>query len=165
MDSFDVKVPLTLLKNALSLAGKFNQSINQLRRNFIKPSLPVPCARLADIADDSSEHLFGDSITDSLESLKKEKQIKALLRKVPDILGKRKHSFPQQPSNFKASCKTLKRTQDQGHYVRRSNQSQNHNNYNYNRPAVQRRTPSTKAPAGNQRNTDFFPKYIEGKKI
>ena len=35
--SFDVKIPLTLLKNALSLAGKLNQSINQLRRNFIKP--------------------------------------------------------------------------------------------------------------------------------
>ena len=50
VDSFDVKVTLTLLKNALSLAGKLNQSINQLRRNFIKPSLPVQYARLADIA-------------------------------------------------------------------------------------------------------------------
>ena len=38
-DSFDVKVPLTLLKNALSLAGKLNQSINQVRKIFIKPSL------------------------------------------------------------------------------------------------------------------------------
>ena len=58
VDLFDVKVPLTLLKNALSLAAKLNQSINQLRGNFIKPSLPVQYARLADIADDSSEHLF-----------------------------------------------------------------------------------------------------------
>ena len=33
-NSFDVKVLLTLLKNALSLAGKLNQSINQLRRNL-----------------------------------------------------------------------------------------------------------------------------------
>ena len=93
-DSFDVKVPLTLLKSALSLAGKLNQSINQLRSNFIKPSLPAQYARLADIADDSSEHLFGDSITDSLESLKKKNQKKALLKKGPDLLGKRKHSFP-----------------------------------------------------------------------
>ena len=68
VDSFDVKVPLTLLSNALSPAGTLNQSINQLGRSFIKPSLPVQYARLADITDDSSEHLFGDSITDSLES-------------------------------------------------------------------------------------------------
>ena len=66
VDSFDIKVPLTLLKNALFLAGKLNQSINQLRRSFIKPSLPVLHTRLADIADDSSEYLFGDSITNSL---------------------------------------------------------------------------------------------------
>ena len=58
VDSFDVKVPLTLIKNALSLAAKLNQSINQLRGNFIKPSLLVQYARLAGIADDSSEHLF-----------------------------------------------------------------------------------------------------------
>ena len=38
VDSFDVKVPLTLLKNVLSLVGKLNKTINQLRRNFIKPS-------------------------------------------------------------------------------------------------------------------------------
>ena len=79
-DSLDAKVPLTLLQNALSLAGKLNRSINQLRRNFITP-LPAQYARLADIADDSSEHFFRDSITDSLESLKKENQIKALLKK------------------------------------------------------------------------------------
>ena len=81
VDSFDVKVPLTLLKNALSLAGKLNQSINQLRRNFIKPSLPVKYARLADIADDSSEHLFGGCITDSLESLKKGKSNESTVEK------------------------------------------------------------------------------------
>ena len=117
-DSFDVKVPLTSLKYALSLAGKLNQSINQVRRNFIKPSLPVQYAMLAGIADDSSEHLFKDSITDSMESLKEENQMKALLKKGPDLLGKRKHSFPQHSSNFKASSKTLRRIQDKGHYVK-----------------------------------------------
>ena len=130
VDSFDVKVPLTLLSNALSLAGTLNQSINQLGRIFIKPSLPVQYARLADITDDSSEHLFRDSITDSLESLKKENQMKALLRKGSDSLGKSKHSFSQQSSNFKTSSKTQKRSQDQGNYVRRSHQSQKYNSYN-----------------------------------
>ena len=94
VDSLDVKVPLALLKNALSLAGKLNQSTNQLRRNFIRPSLPIQYARLADIAGDLSEHLFGDSITDSLQSLKRENPMKALLRKELDLLRKRKHSFP-----------------------------------------------------------------------
>ena len=128
VNSFDVNVPLTMLKNALSLASALNQSINQLRKNFIKPSLPVQYFRLADIADGSSEHLFRDSITDSLESLKKENQMKALPRKGPDLLGKRKHFFSQ--SNFKASSKTLKRSQDQGHYVRKSDRSQKYNNNN-----------------------------------
>ena len=78
IDSFDIKIPLTLLKNALSLTGKLNQSFNQLRKNFIKPLLPVQYDRLADIVDDSSKHLFKDIITDSLESLKNENQMKAL---------------------------------------------------------------------------------------
>ena len=120
VDSFDIKVSFRLLKYALSLAVKLNQSINLLRRLFIKPSLPVQCASLADIADDSPEHIFGDSITDSLESLKKENQIKALQGTRPDLLRKWKHSFSKQSSNFKLSSKTLKRTQHQGHYVRRS---------------------------------------------
>ena len=53
-----------------------------------------------------------------MESLKKENQMKALLKKGPDLLGERKHSFPQHLSNFRASSKTLKRTQNKGHYVR-----------------------------------------------
>ena len=85
MDSFDVKVPLTLLKNALSFACKLNQTINQLRRNFIKPSLPVQYARL-----DSSEHLFRDSITitDTLESLQKENKQKNCWKKSQNFLEK-----------------------------------------------------------------------------
>ena len=51
----DVKVPWTVLKNALPLTGNFNQTMNYLRRNFIKPSLPTQCARLIDIADGSSK--------------------------------------------------------------------------------------------------------------
>ena len=205
VDSFDVKVSLPLLKNALSLAAKLNQTINKLRRHFIKPSLSVQYSRLADIADDSSEHLFGDSVTDSLEFLEKKNErtaekraisirekvtllstivvklkglfqdpekntrskalfkkvksvseleqqlqqlqqtqilslihqnlwkwkIKAMLKKGLKSLGKRYHSFPQQSPNIKASFKTLKKTQDQGHYVKRPSQFLNYyNNYN-----------------------------------
>ena len=159
MDSIDVKVPLTLLKNTLSLSGKLNQSINQLRRSFIKPSLLVQYAKL-DIADNSSQHLFRDPITHSLESLKKENQMKVLLRKEPNLLGKNKHFFPQQSSNFKASSKTLMRTQDQGHYARRSNQSQNYNNsynnYNYNQHS------STKKDTY-EKDTDFKKKETNTK--
>ena len=36
VDSFDVKMSLTLLKNALFLTSELNESIQQLRRNFIK---------------------------------------------------------------------------------------------------------------------------------
>ena len=160
VDSIDVKVPLTLLKNTLSLSGKLNQSINQLRRSFIKPSLLVLYAKL-DIADNSSQHLFRDSITHSLESLKKENQMKVLLRKELNLLGKRKHFFPQQSSNFKASSKTLMRTQDQGHYVRRSNQSQNYNN-SYNNYNNYNQHNSTKKDTY-QKNIDFKKKETKTK--
>ena len=53
----NVTVPLTVLKNALPLTGNFNQTINYLRRNFIKPSLPTQCARLIGITDGSSKRL------------------------------------------------------------------------------------------------------------
>ena len=36
VDSFDVKMSLTFLKNALFLASELHESIQQLRRNLIK---------------------------------------------------------------------------------------------------------------------------------
>ena len=50
------------LKDALSLAGKTNNSLNQVRRQLIKPCLPAKFAKLADINDDYAEFLFGDNI-------------------------------------------------------------------------------------------------------
>ena len=61
------------------------------------------------------------------------------------------------------------RTQVQGRYLRRSDQSQNYdnkyNNYNPRQHSSTKRTPTTEAPAGNQRNTDFLPKRIADKKL
>ena len=70
--------PLTKMKDAISLADKANQELNQFRRNMIKPYLPPQFIKLADISDDSTNFLFGDSIADTVESLRKANQIKLL---------------------------------------------------------------------------------------
>ena len=66
--------PLTKMKDAISLADKANQELNQFRRNMIKPYLPPQFIKLADISDDSTNFLFGDSIADTVESLRKANQ-------------------------------------------------------------------------------------------
>ena len=92
--------PLTKIKDALSLAGKANQESNQYRRDMIKPYLSPQFAKLADIIDDSKNYLFGDSIVDAVESLRKENQTKSLLRDKTNL--KRKHPQSQQElSNYK----------------------------------------------------------------
>ena len=68
------------LKDSLSLAGKTSQSLSKLRRQLIKPSLPSTFVKLADNDDDSAKFLFGDNISESLESLSKEHKIKYLLK-------------------------------------------------------------------------------------
>ena len=78
--SLDLKTPMNSLKDSLSLAGKTSQSLNRLRRQLIKPSLPSKFAKLADNDDDSAKFLFGDNISESLESLSKEHKIKYLLK-------------------------------------------------------------------------------------
>ena len=70
--------PLTKMKDANFLADKANQELNQFRRNMIKPYLPPQFIKLADISDDSTNFLFGDSIADTVESLRKANQIKLL---------------------------------------------------------------------------------------
>ena len=66
--------PLTKMKDAISPADKANQELNQFRRNMIKPYLPPQFIKLADISDDSTNFLFGDSIADTVESLRKANQ-------------------------------------------------------------------------------------------
>ena len=74
------------------LQGKLNRELNQSRRNMIKPYLPPQFAKLAGISDDNKNFLFGDSISDTVESLQKKNQTKSLLRNKTKL--KRKH--PQQ---------------------------------------------------------------------
>ena len=114
----NIMPPLTKIKDALSLAGKANQELNQFKRNVIKPYLTPQFAKLADISDDSKILLFGDSIADKVESLRKENQTKSLLRDKTNL--KRKHPQKQQePSNYQTSSKIQKRNSDQGQKQRR----------------------------------------------
>ena len=48
-------ITLTMLKDSLSLAGKMSQSINQLRRKLIKPTLPPQFSKLAEKSEESPE--------------------------------------------------------------------------------------------------------------
>ena len=115
----DIMPPQSKIKDALSLAGKANQELNQFRRNMIKPYLPIQFAKLADINDDSKNFLFGDSIADTVESLRKENQTKSLLRDKTNL--KRKHPQSQQePSNYLTSSKRQKSNSDYRQKQRRS---------------------------------------------
>ena len=58
-------ITIDKLKDWLSLAGKFNQSINQVCRNLVKPSLPVKFTKLGEKAEKSCTCFFGDSISES----------------------------------------------------------------------------------------------------
>ena len=116
---FDIMPPLTKIKDALSLAGKANQVLNQFRKNMTKPYLSPQFAILADISDGSKNFLFGDSIADTVEPLRKENQTKSLLRDKTNL--KRKHPQSQQePPNYQTSSKSQKRNSDHGQKQRRS---------------------------------------------
>ena len=95
------------------MAGKTSQFLNRLRRQLIKPSLPSKFAKLADNDDDSAKFLFGDNISESLESLSKEHKIKHLLKDKAKVnyeatSNKRKYA---ESSNWKFSSKLPKRTE------------------------------------------------------
>ena len=45
--SLDLKTPMNSLKDSLSLAGKKTQSLNKLRRQLIKPSLPSKFGKIS----------------------------------------------------------------------------------------------------------------------
>ena len=98
-EKIDIMPPLPKMKDALYLAGKANQELNQFRRNMIKPYLPPQFAKLADIRDDSKNFLSGDSIADIVESLQKENQRKCLLRDKTNLKRKQPQN-QQEPSNY-----------------------------------------------------------------
>ena len=115
----DIMPPLTEIKDALSFAGKANQELNQLRRNIIKPYLPLQFPKLADISDDSKSFLLEDSIADTVESLQKGNQTKSLLRHKTKLKREQPQS-QQEPSNYQTSLKSYKRNSDNGQKQRRS---------------------------------------------
>ena len=119
-----VKDTMLSLKEAMNLAGKTSQLLNQFRRDQIKPSLPRDFKKLAMDNDESSEWLFGSSVCDRLETLKKENKLTSLLEKEKGY--KRKYEAnPKETygrsSNFRPSHKTQRRANDpQGQkFVRR----------------------------------------------
>ena len=69
--NLDIKTPLSLLKNSLSLAGNINQALSQYRRDIIKPTLPSQFVKIAESPDDSSAYLFGESLTEKMDRFKK----------------------------------------------------------------------------------------------
>ncbi|XP_057293791.1 uncharacterized protein LOC130622350 [Hydractinia symbiolongicarpus] len=77
----DTKGPLNDLNDAMNLAGKTSQLLNQVRRDLIKPSLPKEYVALATEVEEDSEWLFGSSVCERLEKLKKENQLKSLLER------------------------------------------------------------------------------------
>ena len=108
-------IPLTILKDSLSLAGKMTQSINQLRRELIKLVFPPQFSKLAEKSEESSEWLFGDSVSKSVENLEKENKLKSLLKDKKD-LGKRK--YLKESSNSRSSPKSPKKTPEHGQNFR-----------------------------------------------
>ena len=110
-----IMIPLTMLKDSLSLAEKMSQSINQLRRKLIKPALPPEFSKLAEKSEESSEWLFGNSISESVENLEKKNMLKSLLKDKKDS-GKRKYS--EESSNSRSSSKSQKRSPEYGQNFR-----------------------------------------------
>ena len=77
----------------------------------MKPSLPQQFVKLAEKVDKPSECLFGGSILETVESLKKRNQLNTLL-KDQKVLGK--IGYPVQTSKFRSSWKLQKRTAENG---------------------------------------------------
>ena len=82
-----------------------SQSINQLRKKLIKPALLLKFSKLEEKSEESSESLFGDSVSESVENLEKKNKLKSLS-------GKRKYS--EESLNSKFSFKPQKRTPEYG---------------------------------------------------
>ena len=67
--NLDIKAPLSLLKNSLSLAGNVNRALNQYRCDIIKSTVLSQFVKIAELADDSSVYLIGESLTEKMDRL------------------------------------------------------------------------------------------------
>ena len=128
------KKPMLALKEALSLSGKVSQSANHLRRELMKPALPKGYAKLASEAEESSESLFGESICERLEKLKKENKLKEILT------NERKPKRKYDSSNENPSSKSLRRVEYRHNHQRSrdfSSNSHHKNKYQFHQKKVQ----------------------------
>ena len=57
----DTKILLKMLKDTFSLAMKVNKTLNQFRKNLVKPSLLEQFVKIVEKVEESSEWLFGVS--------------------------------------------------------------------------------------------------------
>ena len=55
------KILLKMLKDTFSLAMKVNKTLNQFRKNLVKPSLLEQFVKIVEKVEESSEWLFGVS--------------------------------------------------------------------------------------------------------
>ena len=55
------KILLKMLKDTFSLAMKVNKTLNQFRKNLVKPSLLQQFMKIVEKVEESSEWLFGVS--------------------------------------------------------------------------------------------------------
>lgn len=55
------KILLKMLKDTFSLAMKVNKTLNQFRKNLVKPSLLEQFVKIMEKVEESSEWLFGVS--------------------------------------------------------------------------------------------------------
>ena len=104
-----VKEVMNALKEAMILSGSTCQLINQFGRDQMKPSISKEFKKLATDNDESSDFLFGSSVCDRLETLKKENKLAALLDKEKDKKRKRYKPTETRSSNYRPSYKSQKR--------------------------------------------------------
>ena len=130
-----VKEVMNALKEAMILSGSTCQLINQFRRDQMKPSVSKEFKKLATDNDESSDFLFGSSVCDRLETLKKENKLAALLDKEKDKKRKRYEPTETRSSNYRPSYKSQKRAPTRA----RNQKSQTGNKRDPNHQPIKRR--------------------------
>ena len=96
--------PLGMLKDSLKFFGTANQNLNKLRRDMIKPCLLSDVRKLADIAPEEHELLFGD-LSSQQKLLSEQAPVQDLFEKKsakrhkPDF-GKARAQDPAQQSHY-----------------------------------------------------------------
>ena len=110
------------------MAGRVSQTMNNLRRDLMKTSLPKGYLKLASEAQESSELLFGESVCERLEKLNKENKLKEILNN-----KERKPKRMFDSSNENPSFKPLRRVEYRQGQRNYDDYRQNSHNYSQNR--------------------------------